>query len=361
MRLGDTFEQRMGGVGKTVSAIFVSEGERGLLEFRNKAQAQMATFQNEAAKNLKAQADQTLQHVGTGMQAQLDGLASRAEARIDTIGERAEHRFKNIEKIAERIGENAKNRVFSIGLKVAAITILTAAAVYRTKVMWNEIDRYLNTPKLIIESSQKSLWQKMTGIFYTHEELAEMIFSSDLKTRLDNITAATKNIRAKIMKGQKNVKYRNCLLWGPPGTGKTMFAKNLARFSGMDYAMMSGASFAQFKSGQGITEMNKLFEWAKESKNGLLIFIDEAESFLGGRTGSDVTQESYQILNNFLNHTGTRSDKFMLVFATNYPQLLDAAMPSRIDDSVEIPLPEFDERARILRLYRNAILLEPAQ
>ena len=163
------------------------------------------------------------------------------------------------------------------------------------------------------------------------------------------------------MQGQKNVKYRNLLLWGPPGTGKTMFARNLARYSGMEYAMMSGASFAQFKHGQGITEMNKLFEWAKGSKKGLLIFIDEAESFLGGRVAADVTKESYQILTNFLNHTGTRSDKFMIVFATNHPELLDPAMPSRIDDSVEIKLPALEQRKKILRLYRDSILLDPVQ
>ncbi len=298
------------------------------------------------------------------LEVKINSVGLETERRLDAIGttlggitKDAEVRFKNIQGIGKEIEDNA----WSTGLKFAALIVVTVAAVYGVKVLWNQIERNLNTPKLIIESSQKSLWQKMTAIFIRHDDIPEMIFSPDLKKRLDNIIAATKNIREKIANGQKNVKYRNLILWGPPGTGKTMFAKILALSSGMQYVMMSGASFAQFKEGQGITEMNKLFEWANNSKNGLLIFIDEAESFLGGRVGSDVTKESYQILNNFLNHTGTRSDKFMIVVATNHPEFLDPAMPSRIDDAVEIKLPELDERAKILRLYRDTILLDTTQ
>lgn len=246
----------------------------------------------------------------------------------------------------------------------AIITVATLAAIFTTyhgsRVLMNYLDRYLMIPKLILESSEKSLWERISGIFSKEKELPDLIFSPELKTRLDNIIAATQNIRAKIEDGQTNVKYRNLLLWGPPGTGKTLFAKTLALESGMDYAMMSGSSFAQFKDGQGITEMNKLFEWAQRSK-GLLLFIDEAESFLGGREGQNVTDEPYQLLTNFLKHTGERSDKFMIVFATNKPKLIDKAMGRRVDDSVEITLPTQAERMAILELYRKMILLDVEQ
>ena len=127
------------------------------------------------------------------------------------------------------------------------------------------------------------------------------------------------------------MKYRNLLLYGPPGTGKTMFARILAEFSGMDYVIMSGSSFSQYRHGEGIAQMNKLFEWANSApKGGLILVIDEAEAFLGGREGSDISSEPYQLLTNFLNLTGERSNKIMIVFATNHPESLDEAMKRRM-------------------------------
>ena len=290
----------------------------------------------------------------------LNAVAFNFKDFVNSASGAAEHLKKQLSEIKDLSDNIGKNMVWN-SAKIGGISVVALAGMYGVKVGWNQIERSLNTPKLIIESSKKSIWQKMRGMFVSPEHLPEMVFAPDLAKRLNKIMAATKNIRKRIKEGRKNVKYRNLLLWGPPGTGKTMFAKLLARSSGMEYAEMSGASFAQFKEGQGITEMNKLFEWANHSKDGVMLFIDEAESFLGGRVGSDVTKESYQILNNFLNHTGTRSDKFMIVCATNHPKFLDAAMPSRFDDSVEVKLPGVDERAKILQMYRGTVLLDPSQ
>ena len=46
---------------------------------------------------------------------------------------------------------------------------------------------------------------------------------------------------------------------------------------------MSGPSFDQFQRGQAIQEIRDLFEWAKSRKNGVLLFVDEADSFLEDR------------------------------------------------------------------------------
>lgn len=47
---------------------------------------------------------------------------------------------------------------------------------------------------------------------------------------------------------------------------------------------MTGPSFDQFKSNEAIVEIKTLFSWAKKSKRGLLLFIDEADSFLEHRS-----------------------------------------------------------------------------
>ena len=70
--------------------------------------------------------------------------------------------------------------------------------------------------------------------------------------------------------------FQNLLLHGPPGTGKTMFAKNLALNSGMDYAIMTGADVSPLGK-ESVTELHKLFDWSSSSSKGLVLFIDEAD------------------------------------------------------------------------------------
>ena len=245
-----------------------------------------------------------------------------------------------------------KNMVKTGAVTIGIVTTL-CIVYYGTPAVVRAVERIWTRPKLIISSSKKTLWQK---IFGTKIQETPMIFSPNLEQRLNNIVEVTSTIQKKINSGSTNVKYRNLMLYGAPGTGKTLFATELAKRSGMEYACMSGSSFSKFKDGEGIEALDELFAWAQKSK-GLLIFIDEAETFLSKRENMDPQSKGYQLLNNFLNYTGTRSDKFMIVFATNHKDALDSAMYRRIDDLIEIPLPGKPERIRLLDLYIHSILL----
>lgn len=110
-----------------------------------------------------------------------------------------------------------------------------------------------------------------------------------------------------------------CATWGagPPGTGKTMAAKRLARTSGMDYAILSGGDVAPL-GGAAVTQLHSTFDWAERSRKGLLLFIDEADAFLGRR--NDAMSEGLRgALNALLFRTGDQSRDFMVVLATNRP------------------------------------------
>ena len=57
------------------------------------------------------------------------------------------------------------------------------------------------------------------------------------------------------------------MLYGPPGTGKTMAAKRLARYSGLDYALMTGGDVAPLGA-DAVTRIHELFDWASTSRRG---------------------------------------------------------------------------------------------
>lgn len=225
--------------------------------------------------------------------------------------------------------------------------IAIPVAIYGCKLGLDYASSKWGMPQLVKESSRKSLKQTIMGWFSSKKEkkvdLNDVVLAPELDKEVKAIAERTKK------KQKYGAPYQNLLLYGPPGTGKTEFARMLARYSDMDYAIIDGGSFGQFKKGsRGVTEINKLFDWAEHSSRGLLIFIDEADAFAPDRkTITDA--DELNIINTFIARTGAPSTKYMIVFATNHRDALDSAVRSRLGKPVEFGLPELAERAKILR------------
>ncbi|KAK2183460.1 hypothetical protein NP493_312g07014 [Ridgeia piscesae] len=226
------------------------------------------------------------------------------------------------------------------GLSMLAVGVYTAK--YGTSMMARYIEARLGKPSLIRETSRLAVTQAIR-----HPILPS------LEERLRDIAIATRHTKKN--KGY----YRNILFYGPPGTGKTMFAKSLAQHSGMDYAIMTGGDVAPMGR-DGVTAMHRVFDWAKASRQGVLLFVDEADAFLRKRSQEVISEDLRATLNAFLYRTGEQSDKFMLVLASNQPEQFDWAINDRIDEMVEFDVPDVDERERMVRLYFDKFVLQPA-
>lgn len=189
---------------------------------------------------------------------------------------------------------------------------------------------------------------KIGKSYYKNEWLVDSkkpIFAPEVAEVVDELIANTYNL-------QKNGGYfQNLLLYGPAGTGKTMLSKCIARGANMNYIMMSGGDLAQYiKRGEHVTELNRLFDEANRAVGSTIIFIDEAESLCKDRNQLQ-RDEAFELLNAFLNQTGTESNKFMLILSTNRMEDIDDAVLSRMDRKLHIGVPQLEERKEILKRY----------
>ena len=127
----------------------------------------------------------------------------------------------------------------------------------------------------------------------------------------------------------------------------------LAYSSGLDYALTSGSEFAKITDLNHVSnELRKFLNWAKRSKNGLIVFIDEAESLFANRKLLTTSKATQDFINTFLALISDQSQKkVMFIFATNHPFKLDDAIINRIGINVEFTLPEAHEREKILFMY----------
>ena len=180
----------------------------------------------------------------------------------------------------------------------------------------------------------------IAGLDEEKDELIEIVdFLKKPKAYLD--------MGAKIPKG--------ILLYGKPGTGKTLIAKAIAGEAGVPFISMSGSEFIEMFAGLGASRVRKLFEKAKKMSP-CIIFIDEIDAIGSRRTSNSGSEtENNQTLNQLLvEMDGFETDETIIVLAaTNRPEMLDKALlrPGRFDRQITIPAPDLNGRESILKLH----------
>jgi len=151
---------------------------------------------------------------------------------------------------------------------------------------------------------------------------------------------------------------RGILLYGLPGTGKTLLAKAVAHESKATFIHMSGSELVHKFIGEGAQLVRDIFQMARD-KAPSIIFIDEIDAVGSirthdGTTGSaEVNRTMMQLLAE-MDGFRTRGD-IKIIAATNRIDILDPALlrPGRFDRIIEIPMPNMDARLKILEIHAS--------
>ena len=195
--------------------------------------------------------------------------------------------------------------------------------------------------KVLTKEQTRVTFKDVAGVEEAVEELEEIrdFLASPAKFQA---------LGAKIPKG--------VLLYGPPGSGKTLLARAVAGEAGVPFFSISGSDFVEMFVGVGASRVRDLFEQAKAAAPAI-IFMDEIDA-VGRHRGAGLGgghDEREQTLNQLL----VEMDGFdmktgvILIAATNRPDILDPALlrPGRFDRQIVVDRPDLNGRGDILKVH----------
>ncbi len=199
--------------------------------------------------------------------------------------------------------------------------------------------------RLIDGEQSKVSFKDVAGVDEAKEELIEVV---DFLKNPSKFTDAGARIPTGV------------LLYGEPGTGKTLLAKAVAGEAGVPFFSISGSNFVEMYVGIGASRVRDLFKEGKK-KAPCIIFIDEIDAVgrhrsAGGAGGND---EREQTLNQLLVEMDgfEGNEAVIIIAATNRQDILDPALlrPGRFDRQVQVPVPDVGGREHILKVHAQNI------
>ncbi|XP_022738968.1 uncharacterized protein LOC111291460 isoform X2 [Durio zibethinus] len=212
----------------------------------------------------------------------------------------------------------------------------------------------------------KSFKDVVTENEFEKRLLADVIPPSDIGVTFDDI-GALENVKDTLKelvmlplqrpelfcKGQLTKPCKGILLFGPPGTGKTMLAKAVATEAGANFINISMSSITSKWFGEGEKYVKAVFSLASKIAPSV-VFVDEVDSMLGRRENPGEHEAMRKMKNEFMvNWDGLRTkdtERVLVLAATNRPFDLDEAVIRRLPRRLMVNLPDAANRAKILKV-----------
>lgn len=258
-------------------------------------------------------------------------------------------------------------------MKYSVISII-GAAILGALVMLMQYYIVMNVifplPPRADSNAPKTLWHQMFSFLFKDppidpkapKTLTELVGNEKAKKEIQEVIDMLKNREHYLESGADVPK--GMMFIGPPGVGKTLFARAIANEASIPFYVVEGGSFSGIIWGLGTYKLKMLFQKLRRHDRAIL-FIDEIET-MGARRQQDRGAGAQADMNMTLNSLliemdGFQHSRVLIIGATNNDSVLDPALmrAGRFDRRVYFEVPPPDDRRALFQYYLSKVLADP--